>query len=108
MSDNCWKCAQAKVGGTPCDLHEAELPSVRSEPLLGCPFCGAIPEKMGNTTSVWVPHKSDCFFRPAALSELGQIRWNQRQPNAPADRPAAPAGTVRPDVGTGLEDTCQH
>ena len=34
MSENCWKCAQAKVGGTPCALHAAALPPVRSEPLL--------------------------------------------------------------------------
>ena len=33
MSDNCWKCAQAKVGGTPCDMHAAALPPVRSEPM---------------------------------------------------------------------------
>ena len=51
----------------------------RPKPLLGCPFCGATPEKMGNTTSAWVPHKRGCFLRPAALSELGQVRWNVRQ-----------------------------
>jgi hypothetical protein len=28
MSENCWKCAQAKVGGTPCDLHAAALPAI--------------------------------------------------------------------------------
>jgi len=31
MSENCWKCAQAKVGGTPCDLHANALPPVRVE-----------------------------------------------------------------------------
>lgn len=30
MSDNCWQCAQAKVGGTPCEKHAA-LPPVRSD-----------------------------------------------------------------------------
>lgn len=34
MSDNCWKCAQVKVGGTPCDMHAAALPPVRSETML--------------------------------------------------------------------------
>ena len=62
--------------------HGPALSPVPSEPLLGCPFCGATPEKMGNTTSVWVPHTWDCFLRPVALSELGQVRWNTRQPNS--------------------------
>ena len=36
MTENCWKCAQSLVGGTPCDVHAAVLPPVRSEPLLAC------------------------------------------------------------------------
>ncbi len=70
------------------EAEKARLSPVPSKPLLGCPFCGATPEKMGNTTSVWVPHKRDCFLRPAALSELGQVRWNVRQPNARPQEPS--------------------
>jgi hypothetical protein len=49
MSENCWKCAQEKVGGTPCDLHEAAPSPVRSDALLAdciiaCNILQAAPE----------------------------------------------------------------
>ncbi len=45
MSD-CWKCCQAKVGGTPCDIHAA-LPPGRSEPLFSISRFRAVLVKHG-------------------------------------------------------------
>ncbi len=83
---------------------QAELPSVRSEPLLeqvvrlafgkGMDWghtCAQLPEPpCDDETDVMIAH---------ALVGVRKIIRS----NASADRPAAPAGTVRPDVGLKIE-----
>ena len=66
-------------------------PSAGCTALLACPFCGAIPELLDNTLSVWVPHSDECFVTTKTMTPNQQRKWNHRQPNATAHRASGEA-----------------
>ena len=55
------------------------LNELGSMQLLACPFCGAVPEDIEHTLTVWVPHKRGCFLKPCDITPDKQKKWNRRR-----------------------------
>jgi hypothetical protein len=84
---------------------EAELPSVRSEPLLASRL-DELCEIMVRRWSTKLRHCVSDQYGPTkeAHDDFETLRQQiALEANASADRPAATAGTVRPDVGQNQE-----
>lgn len=67
--------------------EEKAVPEVASDVLLGCPFCGGIPEReTGIAHGYWVPHGRGCPMRQWTGSRQWLCAemitaWQHRQPN---------------------------